>query len=192
MDKPEPPCYLDDDEAYFVEYPGYIRLYLDLKQYRIDNNPIWLHRIFEVCHDNNIYPPAVVMEWLAKGVLQPNPNDIPKLLGLTVKRGKENLFSAFERKQKTYRIMMEIFILNSGAGIPVAAAAEGVCLRRERYTKNIPDASWIADQYSRRWKKYFSARNDLQFLARVVDTQDKLTRYLERYPADWRRRYVLK
>jgi len=192
MDKPEPPRYLDDDEAYFVEYPGYIRLYLDLKQYRIDNNPIWLYRIFEICHDNNIYPPAVVMEWLAKGILHPKPNDIPKRLSLTVKRGNESLFSAFERKQKIYRIMMEIFILNSGARIPVAAAAEGVCLRMERDKKEIHNASWLEDQYRRRWKKYFSARNDLQSLVCLVDTPDKLTRYLERYPADWRRRYVLK
>lgn len=192
MDEPEPPRYLNDDEAYFVEYPGYIRLYLDLKRYRIDNNPIWLYRIFEVCHDNNIYPPAVVMEWLAKGVLHPNPNDIPKRLGLTVKRGNENLFSAFERKQKTYRIMVEIFILNSGAGIPIADAAEGVYLRMERHTKNISDAGWLADQYRRRWKKYFSSRDDFQSLVRLVDTQDKLIRYLEKYPAEWRERYVLK
>lgn len=188
------PHYLDNDEAYFVEYPGYIRLYWDLKRYQIDNNPIWLYRIFEVCHNSHIYPPAVVMEWLAKGILHHNPNEIPKRLNLKPKRGNRNLFTEFDRRQKTYRMMMEVFILNHYAGVNIPAAIEGAFLRNTRHTCDIPDIGWLEDQYRRYWKKYFISVKE-EFFRSYADPysgKSSISRFLDMYPIEWRKKHVLK
>lgn len=160
-----------------------------IQRYRETGDSVALRWIFQQCHDNRVYPPPEVMDWLAKGILQDDPNEISAQLGLKAERGKENPIKKAERTGRDETLALAIYYLCRHAKISVAAAADGVYLRELKAGREVSSASWLEAQYRHRWKKHFATDPPYDLYS---DRPDWLPKFLDSFPLEWRQQHGLK
>lgn len=190
---PHLPRYWEDAGVYDPEWSGF-RFFISilLLKYRATGNPVILRSIFDCCHKYRIYPPIEVMDWLANGVLQSDPSQIPRKLGLKAGKGKEDPLLTARRLQATSFMMREIFHLCRYTKVSISAAAEGVYLRylplsRSLFKYDVPAPEWLDDQYRRVWKKRFTDTNGF-----MDGNPERQKEFINLFPVEWRERYGLK
>lgn len=166
-----------------------------LKWYKETGNPMHLLDLFRVCHENRIYPPTEVMDWIGSALIQfmksEGHEDIAKLLGIKSpgpgkknpleKRNKEGLASLHE---SVMRMLLYFF------PITITAAAEGLYERETVAGRPVPDASWLEEQYRKKWKKRFDENDPYITIHR--EKPDELSKFLASFPESWRARHGLK
>ncbi len=160
-----------------------------MQKYRETGDPVTLRWIFQQCHNNRVYPPPEVMDWLANGVLQDDPNEITAQLGLKAERGKENPIKKAERTGRDNELAIWIYYLCRHTGIAVAAAADGVYLRELKAGRDASSATWIEAQYRRHWKKHFATDPPYDLFGYRPDL---LPEFLDSFPMEWLQRHGLK
>lgn len=182
------PPYVDGEIEVFDQFLAFI--YSEIRDYRENGDPVVLYNIFKQCHDNRVYPPVEIMDWLANAVLQDDPNKIPVRLGLKPQApGHKNPVDVSRRRWMNDYYATLIWTLCHFAGISISAAAEGIYLREFNAGCEVPAASWMEDQYRRRWKKHYTAD---PLLGLYENHPDLLQAFISSFPRDWQERYVLK
>lgn len=123
------------------------------------NNPLYAIDDFLTFHRFGLYPPAWVLNWLAKAfneyVNSAGEADLSLLLGVKRGKGKTPIFKEANSVSRERYHMQEIaFLMTLGATI--AEAAEMVSARQEECGGKCPSADTLAERFSKRgWSKIF-------------------------------------
>ena len=121
---------------------------------------------FNWCHMAGVYPPLSVLNWLNLALLEyyksDGTEDLIELLGLKNERGKNQIKSMKKEKYESDYFAQEIHLLVTGFRISSAKASEMVKRREEESGRDVPDDTWLDEQYKKKWKKQLVKKeNDL-------------------------------
>lgn len=147
------------------------------------SNPLYAIDDFLTFHRFGLYPPAWVLNWLAKAfndyVNSEGEADLSLLLGVKRGKGKTPIFKEANSVSRERNLMQEIgFLMILGATI--AEAAEMVSGRQEACGKKCPSADTLAERFSKRgWSKIFKP---MQPMPSSLPLDDRKKAFLA-YPA---------
>ncbi len=125
-----------------------------------------------ICHAAGLYPPLSVLDWLdsafneyLEGIEAGEKPDLVKLLGLAgAGRGQKNPLSVRNTTDASKHRAEQVHMLVA-TDIPIAHAAEMVCAQEEASGGSPPDASWVEEEYRKKWRKEFE-RNGFEIRVR--------------------------
>lgn len=166
-----------------------------LKWYKETGDPMHLLDLFKMCHENRIYPPTEVMDWIGSALIQfiksEGHEDIANLLGIKAPGpGKKNPLQKRNKEGLAHLHGSVMHILLYFFRITITAAAEGLYEREVAAGRPVPEVSWLDEQYRKKWKKNFD-END-PFIEIYIEKPDELSKFLASFPDNWRSRYGLK
>jgi len=166
-----------------------------LMRYKETGDPLHMLDLFKICHENRIYPPTEVMNWIGDALIKfinsEGREDIAKLLGIkSPGPGKRSPLKNRNREGMAYLHGSVMHMLVYFFSITITAAAEGLYERESAAGRPVPDISWLEEQYRKKWNKLF---NDNDPSITIYDENpDKLSEFLASFPENWRARYRLK
>lgn len=166
-----------------------------LMRYKETGDPLHMLDLFKICHENRIYPPTEVMNWIGDALIKfmnsEGREDIAKLLGIkSPGPGKKSPLENRNREGMASFHGSVMHILVNFFSITITAAAEGLYERESAAGRPVPDISWLEEQYRKKWNKLF---NDNDPSITIYDENpDKLSEFLASFPENWRARYGLK
>ncbi|MDS4058646.1 MAG: hypothetical protein RKP73_08740 [Candidatus Contendobacter sp.] len=166
-----------------------------LKWYKETGDPLYMLDLFRMCHENRIYPPTEVMDWIGDALIKfinsEGHEDIADLLGLkSPGPGKKNPLQNRNKKSLAYLHESVMHMLLYFFPITITAAAEGLYERETVAGRPVPDVSWLEEQYRKKWKKRFD-ENDPSITIHK-EKPDELSKFLASFTKSWRTRYGLK
>lgn len=166
-----------------------------LMRYKETGDPLHMLDLFRMCHENRIYPPAEVMDWIGGALIQfinsEGHEDIANLLGIkSPGPGKKNPLQERNKKGLAYLHGSVMHMLLYFFPITITAAAEGLFEREVAAGRPVSEVSWLEEQYRKKWKKHFD--DDDPAITIYKEKPDKLSKFLASFPKSWRARYGLK
>ncbi|MCH8135823.1 MAG: hypothetical protein IIB77_07590 [Proteobacteria bacterium] len=147
------------------------------------SNPLYAIDDFLTFHRFGLYPPAWVLNWLAKAfneyVNSAGEADLSLLLGVKRGKGKTPIFKEANSVSRERYHMQEIaFLMMLGATI--AEAAEMVSARQEECGGKCPSADTLAERFSKRgWSKISKL---MKLMPSSLSLEDRKKAFLA-YPA---------
>lgn len=166
-----------------------------LMQYKETSDPLHMLDLFKICHENRIYPPTEVMNWIGDALIKfmnsEGREDIAKLLGIkSLGPGKRSPLANRNREGMAYLHGSVMHMLVYFFSVSITAAAEGLYERESAAGRPVPDVSWLEEQYRKKWNKRFD--DDDQWITIHDKNPDELSKFLASFPENWRTRYGLK
>ncbi len=115
-----------------------------------------------ICHAAGLYPPLSVLDWLdsafneyLEGIEAGEKPDLVKLLGLAgAGRGQKNPLSVRNTTDAS-KSRAEVVHILVRLGVNISDAATMTCAREEVNGGSPPKASWVEEDYSKKWRREF-------------------------------------
>ena len=163
-----------------------------------DQDPIHVLETFLIAHENGVIPPAWIYDYLAQGFRTFLKSDGRKTLDffLGFQPGKGPGDSPFKKrylKERDFILCLDMFRLQDWFGYSQYKAAEMVSRKleeipdwnRTRFAFKKPQADYLRDQYSRRWKKRLMSRAYSPLIRAIQKTPQKTKQFfLKSFPQD--------
>lgn len=141
-------------------------------------------------YDAGLVPPTWTMDWLAPRLRElmdsEGKGDIAKLLGLNAPgRGKAQPIPALFARSKRNNLAWLLHILHTGFDVTISDAATCVWAREygEESDPDCKHAGWLAEEYSRRWKKQFEGAESGLDLKEWYSSAERRAQFLATFPA---------
>ncbi len=139
-----------------------------IAEFERTGSPISAIESLIMCDAAGVYPPVSILKWLANALHEFNKSDgkadLKKLLSIAGSRGRENAYGKERRINESNRRARQLHCLVCVFGISIDKAANMVWARETEECRSPPEASWIEEEYRKKWKeelkteyeKYFS------------------------------------
>ena len=129
----------------------------DIEIFEKTGDPYYAIRAWIGCMGNGLYPPPSILKWADKALHEywksEGKTDLHQLLGLKGTKGRPPLIASHNQKGEESSRAHAIHQLVEVFDVTIGDAAYMVKAREEDLKRECPSDSWLAENYSKKWRK---------------------------------------
>lgn len=129
----------------------------DIEEFEKTGDPVCAIKVWMACMGAGLYPPPSVLKWVDSALREyyetDGRADLHALLGLRGERGKSPPLARHKQGADAEFRAYWIHLLVEGLGVTIGDAACMVAAREESSGRGKISSDWLAEDYSKRWRK---------------------------------------